>query len=771
MIYLFEDGILADMPYAPGPVTDIHGMADIEYVDLWWTDPTDRLWGGTVIVRKEGDYPQSVNDGTIVFESTKRNAYKYDENIMGFRDEGLDEQTTYYYSFFTRSRKHQYDLAMPGHFSATTGKKYAITFVSEEEILQQLRLLPGEMPSYSGSLERNKAGDRNFDTWSPSFYAADKDQTYTAVFNCLLHYKNDQGGVDLYTEQVRHGANGTWSGSASKERDNYYIYTFEGWSGTQGGSAEADCRLNLQEDRTVYAAYSASTRTYTVTFMNGSSVYATVQVAYGQNAVCPKADPGKASTAQYSYSFVGWNSYDGAMSASSTILQNIKADKTVYAAYSRTTRSYTVTFMNGSTVWDRDTVLYGGTASPDKGNPSKASSNEYNYAFVGWNSYDGASSASSGILSNIQSDKTVYAAYSSSPRYYTVTFMNGTSVWDTDSVPYNGTAVCSRGNPSRASTTRYSYSFEGWALSNGATSGSATILQNIRSDKTVYAAFRQSTRTYTITWKDWDGYSLGSTQAAYGSTPRFSGTPNFGGWKFKSWSPSISSVTGSATYTATYTMPTGMSETISKSWDEIISDSKNGSTSGYTTGATKIAVLSDRTPICFELAGIDKDSAGHFTFIAKTLYGSSRWNNTRTAEGGYVVSALRSYLQNTYGPKLPSNIRNAVKTVTKYCNVNKPKNANESYTDKYWTPNCREMNMPVNKETMGPQYTYYNSDSKRIRYEADGSAAFMAYLSSDSSTYTASGECAMAVSVISSDGHFATSNGLGVVPVIIGFVL
>lgn len=765
MIYLFDDGIIADGPYPPGSVSDIRGQADIEYIDLWWSDPTDKFWGGTYLVRKEGGYPQSVEDGILVTDSRVRNKYHYaDEKSIGFRDTGLEEQTTYYYSLFTHSRRYEVNLEEVGHFSATTGKKFVITFESEGQILQDIHLMPGEMPYYPGTLTTNRAGDRNFDYWTPSFYAADKDQTYSAVFNCLLHYKNYDGqGADLYTEQVRHGTNGIWGGSASKDQDSYYVYSFEGWSSEPNGNAEPESRENLQEDRTVYASYSASTRYYTVTFMNGSSVYATAQVAYGQDAICPKADPTKASTAQYSYSFVGWNSYDGAMSASSTILSNIRSDKTVYAAYSQTTRSYTVTFMNGSSVWDTDTVLYGKTASPDRGNPSKASSAEYNYKFVGWNTYDGASSASSGILNNITGDKTVYAAYSSSTRYYTVTFMNGSSVWDTDSVPYNGTASCSRGNPTKSSTTQYTYSFEGWASSSSATSGSSSILQNIKADKTVYAAYSQTTRKYTITWKDWDGYSLGTTSVAYGSIPSYSGTPSFGGWKFKGWKPGLSSVTGPATYTASYTMPTGMSETITKSWDQIISDSNNGSTSGYSTGATKIAVLSDRTPICFELAGINQDSAGHFTFIAKTVYGQSKWKNSLSATGGYISSTLRSYLQNTYGPKLPSNIRSAVKTVTKYCYVSDPENANQSFTDKYWTPSYREMNLGATKETRGPLYSYYSSDSRRLRYTADGEIAWPVFLSSDAGTYM--------VSVLSNDGGFAMTNPLGNIPVIIGFVI
>ena len=77
-------------------------------------------------------------------------------------------------------------------------------------------------------------------------------------------------------------------------------YTFNGWSDSEGGSADTGALLNITADRTVYAAYKESVRYYTVNFWNGETLHNTQLVAYGSNAVVP-------STAIEGYYFAGWD--------------------------------------------------------------------------------------------------------------------------------------------------------------------------------------------------------------------------------------------------------------------------------------------------------------------------------------------------------------------------------------------------------------------------------------------------------------------------------
>lgn len=83
----------------------------IEYVDdpvlsinIKWTDPSDintyepvpATWAGTVVVRKEGSAPKNVWDGTIVVDSTTKNAY----SSTALADNNVNFDTTYYYGIF-----------------------------------------------------------------------------------------------------------------------------------------------------------------------------------------------------------------------------------------------------------------------------------------------------------------------------------------------------------------------------------------------------------------------------------------------------------------------------------------------------------------------------------------------------------------------------------------------------------------------------------------------------------------------------------------------
>lgn len=76
-------------------------------LSVTWTDPDDTIvdgvtvsrWAGTYLVRNEKDYPQNENDGTVVLNSTTRNAYSSEPYI----DSGLQNGKQYYYALFPYS--------------------------------------------------------------------------------------------------------------------------------------------------------------------------------------------------------------------------------------------------------------------------------------------------------------------------------------------------------------------------------------------------------------------------------------------------------------------------------------------------------------------------------------------------------------------------------------------------------------------------------------------------------------------------------------------
>jgi hypothetical protein len=74
----------------PGPVEDFRAVGLSGCAWLRWTNPSDLDHAGTRIVRRDDRYPESPDDGTIVFESGETVAY----------DSFLVNGETYYYSAF-----------------------------------------------------------------------------------------------------------------------------------------------------------------------------------------------------------------------------------------------------------------------------------------------------------------------------------------------------------------------------------------------------------------------------------------------------------------------------------------------------------------------------------------------------------------------------------------------------------------------------------------------------------------------------------------------
>ena len=93
-------------------VNNVSIFAASQKLYLQWTDPEDvsisgiavAEWSGTQVVRKAGSVPTSRRDGTLVLDSTVKNAYA----LNYFCDSGLVNGTTYYYRFFPYTTTHTY---------------------------------------------------------------------------------------------------------------------------------------------------------------------------------------------------------------------------------------------------------------------------------------------------------------------------------------------------------------------------------------------------------------------------------------------------------------------------------------------------------------------------------------------------------------------------------------------------------------------------------------------------------------------------------------
>lgn len=126
---------------------------------------------------------------------------------------------------------------------------------------------------------------------------------------------------------------------------------------------------------------------------------------------------------------------------------------TSYNSISIQERCY-VTFVNyDASVLFYTSVEYGGTAVYQGDTPSRPSSEQYNYKFIGWDT----------SLTNITSDLTVIAQFEQALNRYEVKFVNddGTPLYNAE-VVYGDSATYVGDTPTKSTDKNYIYTFAGW---------------------------------------------------------------------------------------------------------------------------------------------------------------------------------------------------------------------------------------------------------------------------------------------------------------------
>ena len=196
------------------------------------------------------------------------------------------------------------------------------------------------------------------------------------------------------------------------------------------------------------------------------------------------------------------------------------------------------TTLDNLTIGSTDAIpAYSGTE------PTKASTNELDFAFSGWSEPE--ISISKGIANFVYT-----AQYTESDRLYKVTFKDedGTVLQELD-LKYQETPIYSAAEPTKESTVDKDFAFMGWD----------TDIIPVVADVVYTAQYVESTRLYPIKWVDGDGKELLIEDVAYGTLPVYNGaeptkiadaqyTYSFNG----KWSPIVTEVSGAATYTAEF---------------------------------------------------------------------------------------------------------------------------------------------------------------------------------------------------------------------------
>ncbi|MBQ7123826.1 MAG: InlB B-repeat-containing protein, partial [Oscillospiraceae bacterium] len=524
--------------------------AQYTYTHSGWIPEVSSVTGEATY---KATYSTTINKYTVTWKNENGDVLETDENVPYGTQPSYDGETPtkagdaqYSYTFkeWIDENDNVYgsetivegDIIYTATFTQTVNK-YTVTWADEDgnELEKDENVPYGTTPSYDGETPTKAATTQHtytFTGWSPEINTVTGDVTYTAQFSSTVNkYKVtfvDENGTVL--KEATEYDYGTPAKDIVKPEDPtkgataQYTYTFAGWTPAVS---------EVTGDATYTATYSSAVNEYTITFKNeDGTVLQSGKVAFGDTPAYTAATPTKPATAQYTYTFAGWDKE----------IVSVTGEAIYTATFTQTVNKYTVTWADedGTELEKDENVEYGTTPSYDGETPTKASTNTHTYEFKEW----------APAVSEVKGDVTYKASYTESVRYYTITFENydGTEL-KSYSLPYGDPVSYDGETPLKEGNVQHSYTFKGWDAD----------ISNVTGDATYTAVFNEIVNEYTITWVDGDGETLKTEQVAYGETPVYSGeTPTKAEtqqyyYEFNNtWSPEIVSVTGDAEYTAQF---------------------------------------------------------------------------------------------------------------------------------------------------------------------------------------------------------------------------
>lgn len=279
-----EENLVEITPVAVTPA-NVSGMsvaaAGNGKVTLKWTDPdnttqdgiTTVAWGGSKVIYKKGSKPTSESDGTLVLNSTTKNAYK----STGLTISGLTNGTTYYFAVFP------YGTDAYGG-AVNTNASNVISGVPN-------RLTIANVPSQSGSL--TYTGSAQTPSWSNydsskitlSVTAQTNAGTYSASFTPKDDYMWSDGTT---AAKSVNWTIGKAAGSLSLSKSSITLNSSTK-STTFTVTRAGDGKITVESSDTTVATVSLNGTTVTVSSVNDKTGKATitVKVAAGTNHTAP----------------------------------------------------------------------------------------------------------------------------------------------------------------------------------------------------------------------------------------------------------------------------------------------------------------------------------------------------------------------------------------------------------------------------------------------------------------------------------------------------
>lgn len=319
-------------------------------------------------------------------------------------------------------------------------------------------------------------------------------KSYTVTWNA------NGGTVSPASVSKTHGSTLGTLPTPTRAATAEYSYTFAGWFTAASGGTQISTTTTVTGNVTYYAHWTATKRSYTVTFNgNGggtpspSTITKEYNVALGTLPTCTRTG----------YTFLGWyTASSGGTKISTTTV--VTKDITYYAQWS--INSYTLTFNpNGGTVTPTSKNLEYNSAYGTLPTPTRASNAQYTYTFNGWYTAATGGTQVTATTKMAAKDTTVYAHWTSNTRSYTVSYQTtyGTLNRTSQSVAYNSKGSCTLTMPDN--TAEFTYTFVGWytAANGGGTKVSSELTLEtpvIKGTVTYYAYVTRAVNRYTFTF-------------------------------------------------------------------------------------------------------------------------------------------------------------------------------------------------------------------------------------------------------------------------------
>ncbi len=391
----------------------------------------------------------------------------------------------------------------------------------------------GTVPEYAGSVPTRASDSQysyTFKGWTPAIVAATSNTTYTATYDS-----------SAAAHTVRYLVDGVPTGSTEAHaygdtvavRSQYVKtgYSVTPWS--TGDVAVSGGRFTMPAKDVTFTATTAPLK-FTITWKDwDGSTLSTTKVQYNETPAFDKATPARPATSQYSYTFKGW----------SPAIAKAAADATYTATYDRAAMQYAVRYMvDGEQAGNAETHSFGESVSV------RDQYSKTGYTATPWSTGDATVSGGSFVMP----DKDVTFTATTSQIMLTATWKNWNgSTITTTKVPYGSVPAYSGSTPTKAADSSFTYSFSGWSPAPAAMTSNATYTAQFESIPIV-------AKTFTITWKDWNGSTLASTTVEEGKMPTFPGgepvrtSDSMYSYSFKQWDQPVVKAAANATYKAVY---------------------------------------------------------------------------------------------------------------------------------------------------------------------------------------------------------------------------